>query len=113
LARLRDEYSEFMTRGAEVLAVGPDGPEAFSQFWSEKRIPFVGLADPDHAVAQRYQQEVNLFRLGRMPLVMVLDGEGMIRYIHYGSSMSDIPGNHLLLHAIDEIRGSAGVHDAR
>ena len=107
MARLRDEYAEFTSRGTEILAVGPDSENAFREYWSEHKLPFVGLPDPDHAVARRYRQEVNLFKLGRMPLVCVVDANGMIRYAHYGKSMSDIPENKILLDVIDELNASS------
>jgi len=104
LARLRDDYPEFVSRAADIIAVGPDRPAAFRLYWRAERIPFVGLPDPDHRVALVYRQEVNLFKLGRMPLVMVLDRDGLIQYAHYGASMSDIPENHILLRFIDRLR---------
>jgi peroxiredoxin len=107
LARLRDEYEQFTSRGAEILAVGPDGPETFRIYWEAEKLPFVGLPDPDHATALRYKQEVNIFKMGRMPLVTVIDGQGLIRYAHYGSSMSDIPKNKTLLEVIDALNAAS------
>jgi peroxiredoxin Q/BCP len=103
LARLRDEYDRFTARGAEILAVGPNPPATFVEYWRRERIPFIGLPDPDHRVALQYRQEVNLFKLGRMPLNCVVDGNGYIRYAHYGASMQDIPSNDELLQVIDEL----------
>jgi peroxiredoxin Q/BCP len=107
LARFGDEYTLFTGRGAQVLAIGPDGKRAFEQFWAEHRLPCIGLPDPDHAVARRYKQEVNLFKWGRMPLVLVVDAHGLIRYVHYGASMSDIPSNEILLGVIDELNAAS------
>ena len=104
---MRDGYSKFTRRGAEILAVGPNDADAFKRFWKKERIPYVGLADPDHKVALAYRQEVNIFRLGRMPLLCVVDSAGRIRYAHYGRSMSDIPDNETLLHVIDEVTASS------
>jgi peroxiredoxin Q/BCP len=107
LARLRDEYDKFTQRGADVLAVGPDSATAFRLYWETQKIPFTGLPDPGHEVALRYKQEVNLFKLGRMPLVMVVDRQGLIRYAHYGASMSDIPTNAELLDVIEQLTGTS------
>ncbi len=107
MARLRDEYESFTKRGADVLAVGPDSAAAFRVYWEAQKIPFVGLPDPGHAVAMRYKQEVNLFKLGRMPLVTVVDAAGLIRYAHYGASMSDIPSNAELLDVIDTLNATS------
>jgi peroxiredoxin Q/BCP len=84
LARLRDGYQEFKRRGAEILAVGPDSLPIFRQYWTNENIPFIGLPDPSHSVARMYRQEVNLFKLGRMPLNCVIDAEGYVRFAHYG-----------------------------
>ena len=90
-----------------ILAVGPNPLQAFQQYWAKERIPFVGLPDPDHSVARTYRQEVNLFKLGRMPLNCVIDAKGYVRYAHYGNSMSDIPSNAELLHVIDQLNGTS------
>jgi len=103
LARLRDDYEKFINRNVVVLAIGPNSPTAFEQYWENENIPFIGLPDTDHAVARMYRQEVNLFKLGRMPLNCIIDRNGYIRFAHYGSSMSDIPSNEELFHVIDEL----------
>ncbi len=97
MAQLRQDYEQFVQRGAEILVVGPEGPEAFARYWEAERLPFVGLPDPEHVVLKRYGQEVNLFKLGRMPAQAIVDREGVVRWIHYGHSMSDIPSNEELL----------------
>jgi len=107
LARLREEYEKFTSRGAEILAVGPNSPTAFEQYWRNENLPFVGLPDPDHSVARKYRQEVNLFKLGRMPLSCVIDAHGYVRFAHYGASMRDIPPNEDLLRVIDELNAAS------
>ena len=86
------------------MAVGPETPEAFRSYWEREGLSFVGLADPTHSVLKRYGQEVNLFRLGRMPAQVLIDRNGVVRYVHYGHSMMDIPTNeHVfgLIHTLD------------
>ena len=107
MARLRDGYSDFVSRGAEVLAVGPNDRDTFQRYWINERIPFIGLADPDHGVSKIYKQEVNIFKLGRMPLCCIVDLNGNIRYAHYGVSMRDIPSNEELLHVIDALNATS------
>lgn len=107
MARLRDDYEKFKERGAEILAVGPDAARLFKQYWQKERIPFPGLPDPDHSVARIYRQEVNLFKMGRLPLNCVVDAKGHIRFAHYGSSMKDIPSNEVLWDVIDELNAAS------
>jgi peroxiredoxin Q/BCP len=104
---MRDDYQKFTNRKVEILAVGPDNETAFRQYWEKSNIPYVGLPDPAHKVANLYKQEVNLFKLGRMPLVCIVDRAGRIRYVHYGASMSDIPENEALLNVIDELNAAS------
>jgi peroxiredoxin len=107
LARLREDYQRFIGRNTKILAVGPNDAKAFQRYWENERIPFIGLPDPDHAVARLYRQEVNLFKLGRMPLNCVIDANGYVRYAHYGASMRDIPSNQELFRVIDALNASS------
>jgi len=107
LARLRDEFEKFSSRGVVILAVGSNPPATFEQYWRNENIPFIGLPDADHKVARMYRQEVNLFKLGRMPLNCIVDRRGYIRFAHYGASMRDIPSNNDLFHVIDELNASS------
>ena len=91
----------------EILAVGPNPLNTFEQYWHSEHIPFIGLPDPDHKIALQYRQEVNLFKLGRMPLSCIVDANGYIRYANYGTSMSDIPSNEELFQVIDELNKSS------
>jgi peroxiredoxin Q/BCP len=104
---MRDGYSGFVSRGAEILAIGTDKPDAFQSYWKKENIPYIGLSDPKANVPRLYRQEVNLFKLGRMPLNCVVDTEGNIRYMHYGSNMTDIPDNETFLSVIDQINASS------
>ena len=76
-------------------------------------MPFVGLADLRSRVAEQYHQQVNLFKLGRMPAMFLIDRSGIIRFAHYGDSMSDIPENAQVLQLLDEMENEAGVDQPR
>jgi peroxiredoxin Q/BCP len=103
MAQLRQDYQEFVKRDTEVIILGPDGPSAFKRTWQMEDMPMIGLADPGSKVADRYHQKVNLLKWGRMPALLVIDKNGIIRFVHYGNSMSDIPENAAILGLIDEI----------
>jgi peroxiredoxin len=105
---LRQDHQEFTARNAEILVLGPDGPNAFRRYWAENEMPFTGLADIRSRVADQFYQEVNLFKLGRMPALFVIDLQGRIRYMHYGDSMSDIPPNREVLLVVDGINENPG-----
>jgi peroxiredoxin Q/BCP len=103
MAQLRQDYQEFIQRQAQVVVVGPEDASAFKSYWSEHDLPFIGLPDPKASVLRLYGQQVNLFKFGRMPAQVIVDKDGMARYVHYGHSMSDIPENAELLALLDQL----------
>ncbi len=103
MAQLRHDYQEFARKDTEVIVIGPEKKEAFQTYWKDAEIPFIGLADPTHSILKLYGQEVNLFKLGRMPAQAIIDRLGIIRFIHYGHSMQDIPDNEEILKILDEL----------
>jgi len=103
MAQLRQDYQEFTARQTEVIVIGPEDKAAFKEFWGQQSLPFIGLPDRKAIVLKRYGQEVNLFKLGRMPAQVIVDKKGVVRYAHFGQSMSDIPENRELLAIIDEL----------
>lgn len=100
MAQLRQDYQKFVEHDAEIIVLGPDNSDAFQRYWEKKELPFIGLPDPDHRVLKLYDQEVNLFKLGRMPAQVIIDKDGRVRYVHYGRSMSDIPDNEEILNLL-------------
>lgn len=103
MAQLRQDYKQFVQRNVEIIVVGPEDHRAFADYWQKEQMPFIGLADPDHQVANRYGQEVKLLKLGRMPALMVIDKQGQVRYQHYADNMRDYIPNAALLALLDEI----------
>jgi peroxiredoxin Q/BCP len=103
MAQLRQDYPQFVARDIEVVVVGPEDARAFAAYWQKESLPFIGLPDPTHSVLKLYGQEVNLFKLGRMPAQVLIDKAGVARFVHYGHSMSDIPRNKEILALGDEI----------
>jgi peroxiredoxin len=103
LAQLRQDYPQFVARDIEVVVVGPEDARAFSDYWQKESLPFIGLPDPKASVLKLYGQEVNLFKLGRMPAQVLIDKASVARFVHYGHSMSDIPKNEEILALGDEI----------
>jgi peroxiredoxin Q/BCP len=51
---LRDVYADFRERDAVVLGVSPDDESKHRKFKAKYDLPFTLLADPDHAVSERY-----------------------------------------------------------
>ena len=100
MAQLRLDFDKFIAKEAEILVIGPDDQKSFQEFWKNNDLPFIGLPDPKHKVAKVYGQQFKLFKLGRMPALLVIDKDGYIRYSNYGNSMQDIPENNEILNLL-------------
>ena len=103
MAQLRRNYEKFVQRDTEIIAVGPEDARSFAEWWRRENMPFPGIPDPKHAIANAYGQQVKILKFGRMPAMMVLDKAGTIRFRHYGEDMSDIPPDDQVLALLDKI----------
>jgi peroxiredoxin len=110
MAQLRQDYQQFIARNVEIVVVGPEDARAFAAYWQKEALPFIGLPDPTASVLKLYGQEVNLFKLGRMPAQVLIDKSGMARFVHYGHSMSDIPENQEILALTDGLNQKQPVY---
>ena len=91
IAQLRQKSDKLTNLDIEVLVAGPENSDSFRRYWKKESLPFKGLPDPNHSVMKLYGQEVKLFKLGRMPAQMLIDKSGILKFVYYGNSMSDIP----------------------
>jgi peroxiredoxin Q/BCP len=103
MAQLRQDYPEFIARNTDIVVVGPEDANGFKSYFQKESLPFTGLPDPKASVLKLYGQEVNLFKMGRMPAQVLIDKAGVARYVHYGHSMSDIPANEEILALVDQL----------
>ncbi len=103
MAQLRQDYQMFLDRNAEIIAVGPEGPEEFTKWWREHQMPFIGIPDPKHDIARLYNQQFKLLRGGRLPAMAVIDTKGDIRLMHYADLPSDIPTDEDVISLLDKL----------
>jgi peroxiredoxin Q/BCP len=110
MAQLRQDFKRFKTENSDILVVGPENSNAFAKYWDDNDLPFIGLPDPKHSVLKLYGQEIKLFKFGRMPAMVIIDKQGIVRFVHYGHSMSDIPENTEVLSTLKmlNIKGLPG-----
>jgi peroxiredoxin len=107
MAQLRHDFAAFEQRRTTILVIGPEGAPAFTNYWQEHDLPFIGLPDPQHTILKLYGQQIKLFKFGRMPAQVLVDKNGMARFIHYGHDMADIPTTSEMLALIDEINAES------
>jgi peroxiredoxin len=103
MAQLRQDYEKLSHNGIEIIVVGPEKAESFASYFAENELSFYGCPDPEHSVLKLYGQEVKIFKLGRMPAQVLVDKDGIVRFVHYGNSMSDIPETSEILADVEVV----------
>ena len=98
---MRQEYARFVDQNTEVIAIGATKPERMAKHWEKEQFPFRGVPDPDKTILGALGQEFKLSKFGRMPAVLIIDTEGIVRHAHYGKNAGDIPSNDDVLALLD------------
>ena len=85
----RDAYSEFEKRGAVILGVSPDDEASHGRFREKYGLPFLLLADPDHAVAEAYdvwreKKSYGKTYMGILRSTFVIGTDGTVEKAMYG-----------------------------
>jgi peroxiredoxin Q/BCP len=80
---IRDVYGELERAGAVVLGVSPDSAASHVKFKEKFGLPFTLLADPDHAVAERYgawgeKRNYGKTYMGIIRSTFVIDADGKV-----------------------------------
>lgn len=103
MMQLHQDMEAFNTRDTIIVTIGPENADAFKIFWAKNGYAYYGLPDENHTVLKMYGQQVKLFKFGRMPAQMLIDKNGILRYVHFGHDMQDIPSNEEILELIDSL----------
>ena len=79
----RDDYAAYEEHGAVILGVSPDKVDSHVRFKDTYSLPFTLLADPDHAVAERYgawgeKTFMGKTSIGLIRSTFVIDPDGIV-----------------------------------
>ena len=100
---MRDRYSEFTERGAEIVAIAPDTLDSARSFFERENLPFQSLADPDRAVFRMYDVKSAMISLGQRPGLFIVDKDGIVRFAHLGFQQWEIPSVDETLAQLDAL----------
>jgi len=82
----RDNFSLLKKEGYEIIGVSPQGIESHKSFEQKFKLPFTLLADPEHAVIDKYgvwgpKQMFGNKYMGLLRTTFLIDEKGIIRKI--------------------------------
>lgn len=83
---LRDNFSVLKKHGFEVVGVSPDNEKSHKKFEKKYELPFTLIADPEHAIIDKYgvwdqKQMFGRQYMGVLRTTFVIDEKGFIRKI--------------------------------
>lgn len=102
--RLRDDYEKIKNLNAELYAILPDNLESAKKFESKYAKKYPLYYDAKKKVNKMLKQEVKPLKLGRMPALLIIDKQGIIKYAYYSDEMSDIPENDEIFEVLQNIK---------
>lgn len=102
--RLSNRLEEFEKLDTVLYPITPDGlkgAKTLEEKYAKNKFPI--FYDPKKKVLKLLNQEVVLLKLGRMPGLLIVDKEGIIRYAYYSNAMHDIPKNDILIEELKKL----------
>ena len=100
---MRDDYEQFTSRGAEVLAISAEPAARSADYLRTHPLPFPTLIDEGHTVFDEYDAGSRLLSLGQRPALFVIGPDGIVRYGDVGAQQWNIPSNKAVLTVLDAL----------
>ncbi len=90
MVRLHQEKDYLKSKNINMVVIVPEDEKKLLKYLNNTSINLNFVSDSNHEIANKYNQEVNIFKLGRMPAQIVLDKKLKVIFEHHASSMKDI-----------------------
>lgn len=90
MMQLHQNSKAMADKKIKVVVVVPENEKGLDKYLADNHLNLTFVPDPKHQIADKYQQQVKILRLGRMPAQVVLDTALNKVYQHFAKSMSDI-----------------------
>jgi peroxiredoxin len=104
---LRQDFPSYATANVVVFAIAAQHAESLREWTAKHPLPFDWLSDPDRQVIKAYGVYALLsydsFRLAR-PAALLIDAQGIVRFIYRSRTQWDIPSSQVMLAALDRLK---------
>ena len=105
------DIDEYEWREIRVVAIYGQGFDAVKSFADRESYPFSVLVDEDRSVIRRYGVYVRInyesWNMAR-PSTVLVDGEGIVRFIFVGRNQRDWPAHEAVFEALEDAQASHG-----
>ena len=101
--KLGKDFEKFNELDTVLYAILPDNLENAQKFESEFAKEYPIYYDDKKKVNKMLNQEVKPLKFGRMPALLIIDKQAIIRYAYYSDSMDDIPENEEVFNIIKKL----------
>jgi methyl-accepting chemotaxis protein len=104
MGHIREIYPEFEKRGARVVVIMAESLARMQEFLDKHKYPFPVLSDVRREVVKAYGvyvrvnfESVNISR----PSEVILDKDGIVKYIYIGRIQTDFPTDDEIFAVLD------------
>ncbi len=101
---MQKDLAQFKALSANIAVVVRDETKSVADFWAKNKLYYLGIPDNEKKLGNLYQQNWKLLKLGLMPAMFVIAQDGKIDFVHYSSSMKDIPENSTILEVLKTLK---------
>lgn len=96
-----EEFTALDTILFPILVDNKENAAKMENKYAKNKFPI--YYDESNQVARKLQQESKWYKFGRMPGMLIVGKDGIVKYAYYSSSMSDIPKNAEVLEVLRQI----------
>ncbi|HUX99367.1 MAG TPA: redoxin domain-containing protein [Candidatus Deferrimicrobium sp.] len=102
--RLAKDIEKFRELNTELYVITADRFENARRLelqYAKEKFPV--YFDKTHEVVRLLKQEVKVLRLGRLPAILIIDKQSIIRWAYYGDALHDIPSNKTIFEELEKL----------
>ena len=102
-AELRRNLDKFEELDGFLFPILADTEENAKKMEQKYARTYAVFYDPSKSVPKLLHQQIKFWKGGRMPGLLIIDKQGIIRYAYYSDSMKDLPKTEKILEILKEI----------
>ncbi len=103
---MRQDFPRYQDANVRVLAIAHQGPKPVGRWVGKNPQPFPWLFDQDRRVIKAYgvynRISYDAFRMAH-PTAVLIDDQGVVRFVYRCSTQWDIPTSEVMLGALQRL----------